>query len=137
MRYFLVLIVVFFAFFAGFFINNQNICRGFSTQSQTVGVLEFSHRLTTCNPILLDIRTPDEFSATHIPGARNSDFNQSQQFADYLDTLDKGRTYFIYCRTGKRSAAALKLMNEKGFKYVINLDGGITAWQKAGFPTSK
>lgn len=131
----LVLIVM--AYFSGFFFNQSAICRAAGQKSETVSPQEFSRRLSTCHPVVLDVRTASEFSSGHISGALNSDFNQTAEFTSYLDTLDKNQTYFIYCRTGKRSATAMKLMTDKGFKSVINLDGGITAWTASGLPTIK
>jgi len=80
--------------------------------------------------VILDVRTPGEFSEGHIENAVNLDFH-ADAFADELESLDKKKTYLIYCRTGGRSGNALKMMKEKGFKDVYNMEGGITDWSKS------
>jgi len=88
------------------------------------------------NAVILDVRTPEEVSAGVIPGARVLDFNASD-FATRLGKLDKGKTYFVYCKAGGRSSRTVELMKDSGFKHVHELDGGYTAWTKAGYPTKK
>ncbi len=83
--------------------------------------------------VLLDIRTPDEVTASHISGAVNLDF-YSQTFQDDLAALDCDVTYLIYCRTGHRSGLAYDMMEELGFEHVYDLDGGITEWTADGYP---
>ena len=58
-------------------------------------------------------------------------------FKDKLSKLDKSAKYLIYCRSGKRSAAALKMMQDLGFSDIHDIAGGITAWQAAGLPVVK
>jgi rhodanese-related sulfurtransferase len=131
MRYALVVILAVFAFFAGFVFQNQSTCSAFSAKTGTVNPQEYSRRLSTCGAVVLDVRTAEEFRSGHLKDALNADFYQTENFSRYLDSLDKTKTYFVYCRTGKRSAAAMNLMVQKGFSSVINLAGGITAWQSA------
>lgn len=75
------------------------------------------------NPILLDVRTAGEFSGGTIPGAKNIDF-LSPSFGKKVENLDKDTTYFVFCRSGNRSAQACKMMYKMGFD-VRNLSGGI------------
>lgn len=82
---------------------------------------------------VLDIRTPAEFAEGHISGATNLDFYEAQ-FANWLDDLDKDAPYFVYCRSGNRSASAIETMKELGFAEVYELDGGIVSWANAGLP---
>lgn len=78
------------------------------------------------NAVLLDVRTPGEYSGGTIPKARNSDFF-SPVFANTVQKLDKNATYFVFCRSGNRSAQACRLMHQMGFD-VRNLSGGIGAF---------
>lgn len=80
----------------------------------------------TPNAVLLDVRTPAEFKSGAIEGALNIDFFSSA-FASSVGSLDKSKTYFIYCRSGNRSAQACKMMYKMGYD-VRNLMGGIGAW---------
>jgi len=125
-------------FFLGFYFNQVSICNSLNiTGSQTISAIDFKRRLSTCHPLVLDVRTADEFNSGHISDANNADYYQTESFSNYLDKLDKTKPYYIYCRTGKRATAAMKLMTDKGFKKVYNLDGGITAWTSAGLPVVK
>jgi len=83
--------------------------------------------------VLLDVRTPDEFSQARIAGAINIDFYEAD-FGDRLAELDRAATYVVYCRTGNRSATAVQMMQELGFDYIYELDGGIADWYEAGYP---
>ena len=83
--------------------------------------------------VILDIRTPEEFASGHIGGASNLDFYEPD-FADSLDGLAKDLPYFVYCRSGNRSASAIDVMKDLGFTEVYELDGGIVTWVEAGLP---
>jgi len=89
--------------------------------------------LETEKPVLLDVRTPDEYAAGHIENAVNMDY-YAPDFSDRLSKLDKTAKYLIYCRSGKRSASALKIMQEQGFTEIHDIAGGINAWIAAGYP---
>ena len=86
--------------------------------------------------VVLDVRTPEEFAAGHLAGAINVDFKRDD-FASRLSELDRGRTYLVYCRSGNRSTRALPILDELGFGRVVNLDGGVLAWEKAGCSLEK
>lgn len=86
--------------------------------------------------IILDVRTSEEFNSAHIPNALNIDY-KSSDFKDKVSKLDKGRTYITYCRSGGRSTKASEIMLEMGFENIYMIDGGIVAWDKANFPTTK
>ncbi len=88
---------------------------------------------TPKNQVIIDIRTKDEFDAYHLINAINIDF-YSQEFSDNIDSLNRKKTYLIYCRTGRRTGTdkdnALKLMLKLGFTKVYNMLGGIHAFTK-------
>ncbi len=83
--------------------------------------------------IVLDIRTPEEFSQGVIEGAINIDFYASD-FADQLDALDKDAHYVVYCRSGNRSSQARSTFAKLGFTNVTEIDGGIANWYNSGLP---
>lgn len=64
------------------------------------------------------------------------DVRQKAEYEKGLQSLDKTKTYYIYCRSGRRSNQAAIRMQEKGFK-VFDMRGGIIAWEKAGFTIIK
>jgi len=84
--------------------------------------------------IILDVRTPREFSQGHLENAINIDFH-AETFRQDINQLDREKAYLIYCRWGVRSDLALRLMQEMGFQPVYNLLGGTARWQREGFPT--
>lgn len=80
---------------------------------------------------ILDVRTPEEFFAGCLKGAKNIDI-KAADFDAKIAGLDKNATYLVYCRTGRRSADAYQRMQKAGFTRVLELTGGITAWGEAG-----
>ena len=81
------------------------------------------------NAIILDVRTPEEFETSRIPNSKNIDFYNPQNFMQEIEKLDRANSYYVYCRTGVRSANSCQLMNELGFHKVYNLLGGIVEWK--------
>lgn len=80
---------------------------------------------------LLDIRTPEEYAEGYIEGYQNIDF-LSETFQDDIEKLDKSKPVIMYCRSGGRSGRCSKLMLEKGFTKIYDLEGGITKWESDG-----
>ena len=78
--------------------------------------------------LILDVRTPEEFEASRIPNSVNIDFYNPEIFMQEIGKLDKDKSYYIYCRTGVRSANSCQLMKELGFINIYNLIGGIVEW---------
>ena len=79
--------------------------------------------------VILDVRTPAEFTEGHLKGALNIDF-RSPDFARRIEDLDKAAAYLVYCRGGVRSFAAMGRMKSAGFLKVYNLKGGFLKWQE-------
>lgn len=84
---------------------------------------------------VLDVRTPAEYAAGHLAGAVNLDV-QAPGFADAVDGLDRSGSYAVYCHSGNRSAVAVAYLRGHGFGQVVELAGGIAAWQAAGRPVT-
>ncbi len=78
--------------------------------------------------VILDVRTEEEVEDGYIPKAKNIDIYKGQEFIDEIDKLDKDKNYYVYCRSGKRSAQACTIMDQKGFRNTYNLIGGISEW---------
>lgn len=81
------------------------------------------------NAFILDVRTQQEVDEGYIPGAKNFDIYKGQEFVDEIDKLDKSKNYYVYCRSGKRSAQACNIMDQKGFNNTYNLAGGFSEWE--------
>jgi rhodanese-related sulfurtransferase len=80
------------------------------------------------NAVILDVRTENECNEGIIPNAINIDIREEQGFIDKIETLDKSKNYYVYCRSGARSAKACEVMNDLGFKNTYNLVGGFLEW---------
>jgi rhodanese-related sulfurtransferase len=83
----------------------------------------------TANAILLDVRTVEEVANGKIAAAKNIVWDEA--FATKLDTLAH-QPLFVYCGSGIRSAKAAKILKEKGYEEVYELEGGIKAWKAEG-----
>ncbi|WP_037070111.1 rhodanese-like domain-containing protein [Pseudonocardia acaciae] len=87
-------------------------------------------------PTLLDVRTPSEFAAVHIPGSYNVPLATLREHRDELTrTLDA--QVVLICQTGPRAEQAEKALADAGLPGVHVLAGGIRAWQAAGAPTNR
>ncbi|GAA6743668.1 rhodanese-like domain-containing protein [Thermus antranikianii] len=81
--------------------------------------------------VVVDVRTPQEFAEGHVPGAINLPVEAIPQWAD---TLPKDKPVYLYCRSGNRSRQAAEYLKRKGYTNLYNLEGGILAIQREGFP---
>lgn len=92
---------------------------------------DFSDLMEKDGTVLLDVRTPAEYAEGHLKGATLINF-ESPDFAQKIEKLDRSATYALYCRTGRRSGLAVQQMQAAGFTNVLDLAGGIVAWQGSG-----
>ena len=83
--------------------------------------------------VLIDIRTPREFSAGHIQGARLIDY-YGKNYIDHLKALDRQKTYLIYCRSGNRTGRSLALFKRLGFTRIYHLESGLIGWVRQKYP---
>ncbi len=105
---------------------------------KSVDADEFEKTISRDGVQLLDVRTEAEFSEGHIASnkVKNIDYRQPD-FVEQADgELDKGRPVAVYCRSGRRSMDAARLLAKRGFE-VINLKGGILEWQERGKPVRR
>lgn len=80
------------------------------------------------NSVILDVRTDAECDEGVIPNSINIDIYLGQGFIAKLEALDKSKNYYVYCRSGARSAKACEVMENIGFENTYNLLGGILEW---------
>jgi len=76
-------------------------------------------------PFLLDVREPNEWEICRIPGAVRISVNE---LAERMNELDSAVEMVVYCRSGVRSARAVELLRQAGFRKVKNMAGGILRW---------
>ncbi|HJR99622.1 MAG TPA: rhodanese-like domain-containing protein [Flavobacterium sp.] len=99
-----------------------------STNIKTVQVDAFAKEIkNTQKPQILDVRTPSEFTEGHIEKATNIDW-LGENFIKDSEKLDKNKTVYVYCKSGRRSLKASEKLAELGFKNIYNLDGGYLKW---------
>lgn len=99
-----------------------------SRSAKDITVLKLERKISK-NIQLVDVRTAKEFKEGHIENAINIDVN-SPDFEAKLHKLHKNKRVYVYCRSGKRSAIALKKMDSLGFNKLYNLPVGIEGWNK-------
>jgi rhodanese-related sulfurtransferase len=98
---------------------------------ENVSEVRFDEIIHNDDVVVLDVRTPQEFAEKHIKNADNIDYYDSD-LETKLGSLDKQKTYAVYCRSGNRSSQILEVMKKLGFSKVYNLSGGINAYEKSG-----
>ena len=100
---------------------------------EEIGACELKRRLDAGEPLeIIDVREPHEWAICRIEGARLVPLGS---LAERLHELDPARTYVLQCRSGVRSAKALGLLRQAGFRRLLNLRGGILAWAREVDPT--
>ncbi len=99
----------------------------------TINQKEASEIIKNGGVAIIDVRTPEEHGTSCLEGSVNIDF-LDKSFPTKIESLNKNGKYLVYCGSGGRSAQAAKLMDQKGFSDVSNLDGGIMAWLEKGMP---
>ena len=80
------------------------------------------------NSVILDVRTEQEVAEGIIPNAKHIDIYMGQGFVEAIEQLDKSKNYYVYCRSGGRSAQACAVMQQMGFEHTYNLIGGFSEW---------
>lgn len=101
-----------------------------ATLGDTVDVATVNAIRDNPNVFLLDVREPDEYAAGHIPGITLIPMGD---VASRLSELPRDKEIIVTCRTGNRSAQIADLLRQQGFTNVHNMEGGIVAWEEAGY----
>ena len=96
---------------------------------------EFEKSYIADGTVTIDVRTADEFAQGHLYHAVNIDWQKDEFMDEIKENFNTNLTLAIYCRSGKRSAAAAQALSDAGYK-VLNLTGGYTAWTEAGKMTN-
>ena len=98
----------------------------------TIGADLFEEKLRqTPNPQLVDVRTFTEYADGYLPGAILIDIREPS-FDSLVCQLKRDRPVFVYCRLGRRSLEAARVLEKNKFKIVYDLDGGIVSWKEKG-----
>lgn len=98
-----------------------------------IDVLEAQKRVED-GAVLVDVREQNEYDEAHIPGSRLAALST---LAQTYEDLPKDKPLIMQCRSGARSARAAAYLLENGYTDVVNLKGGILAWDEAGLPVER
>lgn len=104
-----------------------------STSHKSLEPTAFQQQMKDDSPIILDVRTAQEFSNGHLQGAQNIDWN-SGDFEQKVAQLPKDKKILVYCMSGGRSEEAAAKLTSLGFTNVQALKGGLVAWNAASLP---
>jgi rhodanese-related sulfurtransferase len=80
---------------------------------------------------VLDVRTPEEYAAGHVPGAVNVPYDQ---VASHLAEIPKDKEVVLYCRSGRRTGLAAEVLEANGYTKLVHLQGDMQAWLQDGRP---
>lgn len=84
--------------------------------------------------VLIDVREPEEYAAGHIPGVQ---LMPRGTVPARLKEIPTDKTVIVTCRSGNRSGQITDFLRRNGFTRVHNMQGGILAWQRAGYPLER
>lgn len=87
-------------------------------------------------PLILDVRTADEYAAGHLPGAINIPHTELAERLAELPT-DRGAEIAVHCQSGRRAGMAEETLLAAGFTGVRHLDGDYAGWVEAGLPLER
>lgn len=118
-------------FFSAIIITIAISCNS-TAQKTNLTVEEFKNGLKNEKAQILDVRSLEEYNSGHIQNAFLANWNIESQFIERINHLDKNKPVYTYCLSGIRSASATRWLLKNGFKEAYNLDGGISAWLRAG-----
>lgn len=98
-----------------------------------VDIAELKARLDAGQvPVLVDVRTQQEWDSGHVPGAVHIPMNEIQARQAEIESYKDGPVYFI-CASGNRSGRVSAQMRKVGY-HAVNVEGGTSAWKAAGHP---
>ena len=122
-----------------FAVARRNFAQSSATgagSAKRISLEEFDKLRGQTNYVILDVRSPSEFAAGHVPGATNLNVSASD-FAQRVGALPKDKPYLVHCAAGARSARAVGKMSQMGFKELYDFSGGWGEWKKSGKPVEK
>lgn len=118
--------------FAGYLVGGMTAWNNAGLALESVGQMDV-HELKRAGKRLqlLDVRSPDEWEAGHIPHARHVFLGE---LPERLKELNRSKQTAVYCDSGYRASLAASLLKKAGFRSVCNVPGSWQAWKEAGFP---
>ncbi|MFD2230304.1 rhodanese-like domain-containing protein [Alkalimarinus sediminis] len=85
--------------------------------------------------LILDVRTPEEYAAGHVPNAVNIPHTEIKQQASLIaQAASEGKQIVVYCRSGRRAGYAERVLQSSGIKALQHLEGDMNAWTQNRHP---
>lgn len=104
---------------------------------QSISPVELLTRFSSHNPpLILDVRTPEEFAQGHVPTAINIPYTELPKRLNEIE-YSKDQEVVVYCERGGRASIAEDTLHKAGFMSVRHLIGDMSSWRKAGNPIQK
>jgi rhodanese-related sulfurtransferase len=122
-----------FAFSLGDITGRLTVINYRQTSYREVSSKEAADLIESEAPIILDVRTPQEYQRGHLPNSVLIPVQELQKRHQELGA-DYNREILIYCATGNRSTVASKILIDSGFKHIVNMRGGIYDWSRKNYP---
>jgi rhodanese-related sulfurtransferase len=109
-----------------------------AASAEAVSQTELLARLERKDPdlVVLDVRTPAEFAAGHVPGARNVSHDLLASRLTELAPL-RDKQVVLYCRSGRRTLLAADVLHAAGFTHLAHLEGDYLAWEAEHRPIER
>jgi rhodanese-related sulfurtransferase len=117
-------LLIIMSFFSSFYTTSAQSSDAISVLNKN----QFAEAIQGKKVVLVDVRTPEEYSEGFIEGAINIDYFNQQSFIKQISALDKKEPVYLYCRSGNRSMKAARQLVSLGFEKVYDLAGGYMAW---------
>lgn len=121
---------------AGMYLTGRMKMRALSQAGVSMAEAQALHSLlaTGAKPVMIDVREPSEFTSAlgHIKGARNIPLGTITSRAAEVSKL-KDTPVYVICRSGQRAATAAAQLSQAGYTKLLILNGGMLAWQRAGY----
>ena len=102
------------------------------SEAPSIAPVELNARQASATAlVVIDVRTPGEYAAGHIPGALNIPFDE---VAKRISTVDAPNGVALYCMLGPRARKGEAALLDAGYTSVLHIEGGLAAWTAAGLP---
>jgi rhodanese-related sulfurtransferase len=125
-----------YAFSLGDIDGNLTVINYRATSYREVSAREAAEIIKNEQPLILDVRTPNEYKLGHLHNSVLIPVQELQSRSKELGAR-KDREILIYCATGNRSTVASKILIDNGFKHIVNMRGGIYDWSKKKYPIKR
>ena len=104
--------------------------------SNRLSILQAVKLINQGRTIILDVRHSETFSISHLKDAKNISLEELSHRTAELDKFRK-KSILVVCQSGSQSPKAARKLSCANFRQVYYLEGGITAWQSRGLPTTE